>query len=70
MGTNKQGEIEYILRTEYRGGIPRYTLIDIERDSIVVITTYKRLIDWCVAYGVRQIEPAQPLSVNSRQRVY
>ncbi len=61
-------QVDYLLRTDYRDGVPRYTLVDVERNSIVVVTTYKRLVDWCVAYGVRTIEPARPLSVNSRQR--
>ena len=70
MGTNKEGDVvEYLLYTERRDGTDRYTLVDVERNSIVVMTTYKKLVDWCIAYGVRKIEPAQPLSVNSRQRV-
>ncbi len=61
-------QVDYLLRTDRRDGIDRYTLVDVERNSIVVVTTYKRLVDWCIAHGVRTIEPSTPLSVNSRQR--
>jgi len=69
MGTTIQDrKVNYILRTYRRDGVERFVLIDEDRDTVVVQTTYRPLIDWCVAYGVRTIEPTEPLTVNSKQR--
>lgn len=62
--------VNYILRTYRKDGVERYVLIDEDRDCIVVQTTYRPLIDWCVAYGIRTIEPAAPLNINSKTRRY
>ena len=68
MGKNTGHGVEFLLRTERRDGTDRYTLIDVERNCLVIQTTNRQIIDWCLSYGVRQIVPHTPLNVNSRQR--
>ena len=69
MGAQTKQNVDYTLLTDRRDGVPRYTLIDEERNSIIVITSYKALIDQVVANGWRSIEPGTPLSVNRQRRL-
>lgn len=69
MSTEPNTCIEYTLVTERRDGVAHYTLIDTEKDVIIVTTSYKPLIDWVVKQGVRQIVPALPRHSTSKRRL-
>jgi hypothetical protein len=62
--------IHYTLETESRNGAAHYTLIDTEQDRIIVSTSYKPLVDWVVAQGVRQIVPAEPRHLAAKRTLY
>ena len=70
LSINTYMSIHYTLETENRNGAAHYTLIDTAQNRIIVSTSYKPLVDWVVAQGVRQIVPAEPRHLAAKRTLY